>query len=290
MVEDFKDNYVTGWIRVYRSLKNHWLWTKGKPLTRLEAWLLILIEANHEDEKCLINGNLIECKRGQKLYSLETWSKKFFWSVQSVRTFFKILEKDNMIITEGLQKTTRLTICNYAIYNDNQQATNKQPTSNQQATNKQLTTIKELKNDNNDKELKNYKNTLLSEIDSDKYKNLKHDHIEIAKAFQKLFIKNQNDSGIKNSKIENAKGTWVDDIRLLLEVDQKTTEDCKTVFKFLKEDEFWKPNILSAKKLREKFDILLMKSKSNTKNGNRNSTTEKLSQRMENIIRESEKH
>ena len=86
-----EDNHLTGWIKLYRSIKKHWIWSKGKPLTRLEAWILILIEVNHNGEKCLIGGSLLECKRGQKLYSIETWAKMFFWSIQKTRTFLKLL-------------------------------------------------------------------------------------------------------------------------------------------------------------------------------------------------------
>jgi hypothetical protein len=150
-IEDYSENYNSGWIKFFRSILNHWLWPKGKKLTYLEAWLLILLTVNHTDEKCLIGYDVIECKRGQKLYSLQSWAKLFNWSVQNIRTYFKLLEKDNMVILEGLQKTTRLTICNYESYQSAQQTSNKQVTIKQQASNKQVTTIKEYKNDNKEK-------------------------------------------------------------------------------------------------------------------------------------------
>lgn len=148
-VEDYKQNYITGWIKLFRSVKNHWLWSNGKKLTYFEAWILILIEVNHDSEKCLIDGELIDCNRGEKLYSLQTWCKLFNWSIQNVRTFFKLLEKDNMIKLKGLRKTTRLTVCNYDIYQQIQQTANTQLTHSQQTANTQLTTIKELKNEKN---------------------------------------------------------------------------------------------------------------------------------------------
>jgi len=114
-------------------------------------------------------------------------------------------------------------------------------------------------------EIKDYKKVFLSEINSDDYPNLKIEYIEIAKSFQKLFIKNQNDAGITNSILEKAKGTWIDDIRLLIETDEKTEEQCRLVWKFLSTNNFWKSNILSTKKLREKFDTLLIQLKNNGK-------------------------
>ena len=58
-----------------------------------------------------------------------------------------------MICIEGLRKTTRLTVCNYELYQDNQQANNKQTTSKQQASNTQVTTTKEKEEHKENKEL-----------------------------------------------------------------------------------------------------------------------------------------
>ena len=103
---------------------------------------------NHDDKKVLIQGELIECKRGQSILSLAGWVKCFGkkWTMQRVRTFFELLKRDEMIITEGLRKTTRLTVCKYNDYQISQQAENKQTTSREQAENKLRTTNK------NDKE------------------------------------------------------------------------------------------------------------------------------------------
>jgi len=141
MVENL---YTTGWIKTYRSLYHHWIFNNEK---YLKAWLTILFEANFKEEKVIIEGELILCKVGQKLYSLKTWTKIFGkgWSVQKVRTFFRLLEKDSMIETKGLRKTTLLTVCNYEKYQNG--VTDRQHTDNTQITRRQ----QQLKNDKNDK-------------------------------------------------------------------------------------------------------------------------------------------
>jgi hypothetical protein len=146
---------MDGWIKIYRSITKHWIWDDSM---YLKAWLTILITVNYEYKKVLVHGQIIDCNRGQSLLSLSSWAKAFGrkWSVQRVRTFFSMLEKDGMIVTEGMQKTTRLTVCNYDSYQDQQQANNKQLTSKQQATNKQLTTTKERKERKERKEGKEY--------------------------------------------------------------------------------------------------------------------------------------
>jgi hypothetical protein len=134
---------MEGWIKLHRSCLDHWLYTEYRPLTRREAWETILFTVNYEPKKVIIKGQLYDCDRGQSILSLQSWAEKFVWSIQQVRTFFKLLENDNMIIVEGLQYSTRLTVCNYAIYQDLQQAANKPLTDGQQAANKPLTTTKE---------------------------------------------------------------------------------------------------------------------------------------------------
>lgn len=148
ILNDYEENYSTGYIKLYRSIKKHWLWNDEK---RLKWWLTILMDVNHAPRKILIKGTLIDCARGQSLNSLQTWAKEFRTSIQSTRTFLRLLESDAMITTEGLQKTTRLTVCNYVCYNESQQTNNMQLTRSQHATNTPLTTNNNVNNYNNDK-------------------------------------------------------------------------------------------------------------------------------------------
>lgn len=138
-----------GWIKIHRSVLDHWLYKTKKPKTRREAWEDILMLVNYEKAQALIRGQLYECDRGQSLYSLDTWAEKFNWTKQMVRTFFDLLQREEMIKLEGLQYTTRLTVCNYDKYQSSathEQHTNNTPITHQQhAANTPLTPIKELK-------------------------------------------------------------------------------------------------------------------------------------------------
>lgn len=143
---------MEGWIKLHRQIRQHWVF---KDADYFKAWITILTEVNHQSTKVLIEGELIECNRGQSINSLSTWVSILGdgWTIQRLRTFFKLLEKDNMINTEGLRKTTRLTVCNYDSYQSEQQADNKEVTNSQQTTNTQLTTNKNEKNEKNEKEI-----------------------------------------------------------------------------------------------------------------------------------------
>ncbi len=103
-----------GFVSLHRSIRDHWIW--DDPI-KLKWWLDILMECNHSEQKVSIGFDLITCKRGESLNSLLTWGKMWRVDVSTVRRFFKLLENDKMIVTKNVQKTTRLTVCNYDTYN-----------------------------------------------------------------------------------------------------------------------------------------------------------------------------
>lgn len=117
-----------GWIKLYRNLQNHWIW---KDSDKLKWWLDILLTSNHSDAKILIGNTLIECKRGQTIMSLSNWAKRWNISKDKARNFLVLLESDGMILHENVQKSTRITICNYDSYqgdlHDSQTITKRYP-------------------------------------------------------------------------------------------------------------------------------------------------------------------
>lgn len=106
---------MEGWIKLHRQIKEHWIW---KSDNRFKWWIDILLTVNHSDTKVLVKGTLIECKRGQSIRSLESWAKDWNVSKGAVRDFFKLLQSDQMLHTESLQFTTRITVCKYEDYQD----------------------------------------------------------------------------------------------------------------------------------------------------------------------------
>jgi hypothetical protein len=110
---------------------------------------------------------------------------------------------------------------------------------------------------------------LLSELDSSdsltEYENISFSFWQLAKHNIEKY--NINSTNLKNSKIK----TWVDPIRLAIESDKRTIEEFREIFNFLKNEIpnakgfSWSKNIRSTVKLREKFEDLLLASRSNSK-------------------------
>jgi hypothetical protein len=131
--------YNKGWISIYRELKDHWLWDKSREFSEVEAWIDLLLSANHEDKKVKIGMNLYNVQRGEQIRSLKTLASEWNWSRSRVKRFLDLLQKDNMIVIKIDTKTTQITICNYDTYqqerNNSETVTNIKRTSNEHQTN-----------------------------------------------------------------------------------------------------------------------------------------------------------
>ncbi|NHZ84872.1 MAG: hypothetical protein GWP19_03215 [Planctomycetia bacterium] len=135
-----------GWITIHRKLQNHWLWQE-KPFSIGQAWIDILLECNHEENEISIKNNVFIVKRGESLNSLKTWAKRWGWNVSATRRFLKKLQKAKNIDTVSETVTTRLTVCNYDIYQTRRNANETQMKRKRNASETQVTPDN---NDNNE--------------------------------------------------------------------------------------------------------------------------------------------
>lgn len=118
-----------------------------------------------------------------------------------------------------------------------------------------------------------YKNDFLKNIEKINLNIELHEYYDIAFSFYKLFENNLIEAGAKTKILEKAKGTWIDDIRLLIEKDNYEIDQIRKVYNYLKVNDFWKKNILSLSTLRAKFERLLLEIK-NTNNTQYGTKTE----------------
>ena len=107
---------MSGWIKIYRSITDHWLYSEKRTYSKLEAWYDILLTVNYSDNKAIIKGKIYEVKRGESILSFESWGKRWNWDKSKVRRFFSLLKKDEMIELKCDSITTHLTVCKYDSY------------------------------------------------------------------------------------------------------------------------------------------------------------------------------
>ncbi len=240
-----------------------WEWYKDSHMVHL--FIHLILNANRKDGSW--KGYAV--KRGQFITGRKELSKDTGISQQSIRTCIKRLKSTSEITIKSTNKFSVITVCNYDVYQPveneinqqiNQQS-NHQSTSNQPATNHK----QEVKNNKNNK---NINNILLSQLSVDDFKDENHKiYYLTAKSFHDLFYSNIRELEINNSTLNKAKGTWVNDIRLMFEIDKRTKAEFKEVWNFLKNDDWWKNKVLCTSKLRKQFEQLLIKSRSQKRNG-----------------------
>ena len=104
-----------GYIKVYRSLLENVIW-KDKPYSKGQAWLELIMLANHTDKKILINGKVDIVKRGQIFTNRRELADRWGWSTKKVDNFIKLLKTEEMVTAKGTTNGITLTIENYGFY------------------------------------------------------------------------------------------------------------------------------------------------------------------------------
>lgn len=139
-----------GWISLYRSIQDHWLWQE-KPYDKAHAWLDLLLSANHQDKKIVFDSNLVEVKRGEFITSIRKLCERWGWSNSKVKKFLETLQLDGMITYKSDTKKTTINIVNYNVYQPSSDAENVTETSQKRHRNITETSQKHTNNnDNND--------------------------------------------------------------------------------------------------------------------------------------------
>lgn len=90
------------------------------------------------------------------------------------------------------------------------------------------------------------------------------DDLRLVQLLIDLMLENHPESSIVKRLTEKRQAEWIKACRLMREADGKTPEAIEAVIRFSQADDFWKSNILSMPKLREKFDQLWMKANRKT--------------------------
>ncbi|MDU7250874.1 MAG: DnaD domain protein [Clostridium sp.] len=159
-----------GWISLYRAMEDGWLW-EDKPFARGQAWIDLLLQANHKDKKTFSKGELVIVKRGSFLTSDQILADRWGWSRKKVRTFLEVLVKEQMIELKRSPKGTSLTLTNWDLYQglgtteeqqkiqqrDNRRTTEGTTEGQQKNTNNNDNNVNNDNNDNNDNKYINNK-------------------------------------------------------------------------------------------------------------------------------------
>lgn len=136
---------MDGWIKLHRKIMDTPLYL-SEPFTRMQAWIDLLLLANHKEGFFYVRGNKVVVGRGQIGTSSRTLANRWQWSRGKVERFLQDLEESGQIKPQKTNVITLISICNYDEY-QNAEPQNEPQTSHRQTTNEPQTDPN--KNDNN---------------------------------------------------------------------------------------------------------------------------------------------
>ncbi|MEQ7215586.1 hypothetical protein ABQD61_06840 [Enterococcus asini] len=240
---------MDGWITLHRKLLDKPIWHESTPEQKVILITLMLM-ANHKEKQWEWQGRPYKAKPGQFVTSINSIVERCGKGVsaQNVRTALKRFEKYEFLTNQSTKQNRLITIVNWGFYQDMEQPTNKatnsQLTDDQQTANRQLTT-----NNNVNNATKKQDNKTSSLKRKARVYDPSSIYYILAERLFKQICQNQE---IKTPDLNR----WADDIRKMIEIDKRTEDQVRGMIDWATANDFWSANILSARKLREKYDVL----------------------------------
>lgn len=141
---------MDGWIKVHRSILDNPIWS-DRPFSKGQAWIDIILLANHKGKDVLVGNRMQHISRGSFLTSELKLMDRWGWSKKKVRGFLELLVSVNMIEKNGNRQGTVINVVNYGKYQDF--GTENEPIRDHEGTERRPRRIhnQERKNDKNDK-------------------------------------------------------------------------------------------------------------------------------------------
>lgn len=257
------ENKALGFIALYRSIETS---PTFKALGAIQQSIAIrlLLHANHKDNEWFDNGQqkMIVIKRGQLITSRASIKKWFnndpLVTDQRIRTTLTKLEKLEFLTKEATNHYTLITLCHYNDYQSLRETTNQRsnqaPTKEQPSNNQALTTNNHVNHDNQLKDNSPKSKKRIYDVDSIHYQLAEY-------LFEKM---KENNPEVKEPKLND----WANDIRLMMEIDNRKEEQVRNMITWSQSNDFWKGVILSAKKLRDRYDQMKVQANQPYKNNN----------------------
>lgn len=236
---------MQGYIKDHRKELNSDIWLMPPLYHRVWQWLKY--QVNHNDAEIpMSDGTKLLIRKGQHLSSVRKISKGVSWYERGIlhepnlKTITRILTwlVNNQMITvsRGLKNRqyTLITVLNWETYQmpDDPPKTGSPPADGK--------TPKEAKKK------------------KDKYPE-DNSYYKMAIYFYNQVSASAKAEGLSHLIIKADLQKWADDMRKLIEIDKQDKRLARDVMDWVTQDSFWKKNILSAKKLREKFAQLALK-------------------------------
>ncbi len=257
-----------GFALIHRQFMDSRLYRDSQAV---HLWLHLILKANHTDEEVNTDIGMMIVRRGQMITGRPTLVSETFIPDNKVKSLLRTFESKGMINIESKgRKFSLISIVKYDDFQSQNCPTDVQRLSNANASeNAPLsdvcpTDVQRLSINNNNilntnvfndrpRISKSSPRKAKPEAAVSSPKGDKWGTADDLKAAQWIFQLITRIS--PSAKTPNWSG-WANDVRLMREQDNRTHSDICQMFKFANQDGFWKSNILSPAKLREKWTQL----------------------------------
>lgn len=257
-----------GFALIHRQFMDSRLYRDSQAV---HLWLHLILKANHTDEEVNTDIGMMIVRRGQMITGRPTLVSETLIPDNKVKSLLRTFESKGMINIESKgRKFSLISIVKYDDFQsqncptDVQQMSNANTSENAPLSDVCPTDVQRLSINNNNilntnvfndrpRISKSSPRKAKPEAAVSSPKGDKWGTADDLKAAQWIFQLITRIS--PSAKTPNWSG-WANDVRLMREQDNRTHSDICQMFKFANQDSFWKSNILSPAKLREKWTQL----------------------------------
>ncbi len=257
-----------GFALIHRQFMDSRLYRDSQAV---HLWLHLILKANHTDEEVSTDIGMMIVQRGQMITGRPTLVSETFIPDNKVKSLLRTFESKGMINIESKgRKFSLISIVKYDDFQsqncptDVQRMSNANTSKNAPLSDVCPTDVQRLSINNNNilntnvfndrpRISKSSPRKVKPEAAVSSPKGDKWGTADDLKAAQWIFQLITRIS--PSAKTPNWSG-WANDVRLMREQDNRTHSDICQMFKFANQDSFWKSNILSPAKLREKWTQL----------------------------------
>ncbi|EJE2882860.1 TPA: hypothetical protein ACUWZ2_002696 [Listeria monocytogenes] len=238
---------MDGYIALHRKIIDSWIW-QDPEFYRL--WSYCLIKASFKEREIFLGQQIVKLNPGQFVIGREKLEEAMNIGLKNKRTALtwwrrlQKLEKAQMLNIKSYNKFSIVTIENWGFYQgsdieneqQNEQQTNNKRTTDEQQTNTNNKDNKE-KNEKNDNKDNNKRQNKFDEV-----------HLSLAKLLFEMIKENNPEE--REPKLEK----WANDIRIMIEQDNRDTEKVKNAIIWSQKNDFWCGVIKSPSSLRRNYD------------------------------------
>ena len=105
---------MAGWIALYRSIMEHWVWNTSSK--RFQRWVDLLFLASWKDHEVGFGSTMVKLKRGQIVTSLRRLMSRWKTNNTTVSTTLKLFVDNGMIKLNRTKSYYLITVINYDKY------------------------------------------------------------------------------------------------------------------------------------------------------------------------------